>query len=218
MPKTVFKQALIFSLAVWAAGTVQAEYITDELSAELRSGASNQHRITNFLPAGTRVDVLEEDDQFTKVRTARGSEGWVPTKYVSRTPSAADRLVAAEKKIAKLEDLAKSGNRQSFELMNQLEETTARADRLDGELSSARSELEEIKQVSSNAIETYENNRRMKELNDRLRNELEDLAAERERLAENLQRQWLLMGAGLIFIGLVLGVIIKSRPRKSAWS
>ena len=58
----------------------------------------------------------------------------------------------------------------------------------------------------------------MKELNDRLRNELEDLAAERERLAENLQRQWLLMGAGLIFIGLVLGVIIKSRPRKSAWS
>ena len=218
MLKIALERVTLTLIALAIAAPASATYITDELRAEMRSGASNGHRIINFLPAGTDVEVLEEDDTFSRVRTSRGTEGWVPTEYLSPIPSAADRLVAAEAKITRLEDLAKSGDRKSFDLMNQLEEMTSRAERLDAELTAAQSELSEIRQVSANAIETYEKQQRLSEQNDRLRNELEDLAAERERLAENLQRQWLLMGAGLIFIGLVLGTIIKSRPRKSAWS
>ena len=206
--------ALVLAIAASAHGA----YITDELRAEMRSGASNQHRITNFLPAGTRVDVLGEENDFTRVRTPRGSEGWVPSQYVTSTPSAADRLVAAQARIDKLEELAQSGDQKSFQLMNDLETTTARAEQLDNDLTQARAELEEIRTISSNAVQVFEEKQRLTELNERLRDELEDLAADRERLAENLQRQWLLMGAGLIFIGLILGVLIKSRPRRSAWS
>ena len=205
-----------FVLAV--AASAHGAYITDELRAEMRSGASNQHRITNFLPAGTRVDVLGEENDFTRVRTARGSEGWVPSQYVTSTPSAADRLVAAQARIDKLEELAQSGDQKSFQLMNDLETTTARAEQLDSDLTQARTELEEIRTISSNAVQVFQEKQRLTELNERLRDELEDLAADRERLAENLQRQWLFMGAGLIFIGLILGVLIKSRPRRSGWS
>ena len=94
----------------------------------------------------------------------------------------------------------------------------ARAEQLDSDLTQARTELEEIRTISSNAVQVFQEKQRLTELNERLRDELEDLAADRERLAENLQRQWLFMGAGLIFIGLILGVLIKSRPRRSGWS
>ncbi len=218
MPKTVLRAALTFLTACLLSPAATAEYITDELRAEMRSGASNQHRIINFLPAGTKVDVLGQENNFTQVRTDRGSEGWVPSDFISAIPSAADRLVAAERKIARLEDLAQSGDQKSFQLMNDLDEATARAGDLESRLNSAQTELAEIKEISSNAVQVFEEKKRLSELNDRLRDELEDLAAERQRLAENLQRQWLLMGAGLIFTGLVLGVLIKSRPRKSAWS
>ncbi len=218
MPKTVPRLALTILAACLLSPAATAEYITDELRAEMRSGASNGHRIINFLPAGTKVDVLAEENNFTRVRTDRGTEGWVPSDFISAIPSAADRLVAAERKIARLEDLAQSGDQKSFQLMNQLDEATARGDDLESRLTSAQTELAEIKEISSNAVQVFEEKKRLSELNDRLRDELEDLAAERQRLAENLQRQWLLMGAGLLFTGLVLGVLIKSRPRKSAWS
>ncbi len=218
MQKTAPERLFVLLIALLAAAGGQAEYITDELRAEMRSGASNQHRIVNFLPAGTKVDVLGEENDFTRVRTDRGTEGWVPSQYIASIPSAAQRLVAAEAKVKKLEDLAQSGDQKSYQLMTDLEATTARANELDTALQTAQRELAEIRKISSNAVAVFEEKKRLEELNDRLRDELEDLAAERERLAENLQRQWLLMGAGLLFIGLILGVLIKSRPRKSAWS
>ena len=102
MLKIALERVTLTLIALAIAAPASATYITDELRAEMRSGASNGHRIINFLPAGTDVEVLEEDDTFSRVRTSRGTEGWVPTEYLSPIPSAADRLVAAEAKITRL--------------------------------------------------------------------------------------------------------------------
>ena len=44
------------------------------------------------------------------------------------------------------------------------------------------------------------------------------LASERDALKDNAQERWLLIGAGLVLLGLVLGFVIKARPRRSAWT
>ena len=38
------------------------------------------------------------------------------------------------------------------------------------------------------------------------------------RLEDNAENEAILMGAAMILIGLIAGVIIKSRPQRSAWS
>ena len=59
------------------------------------------------------------------------------------------------------------------------------------------------------AIEEHANNQRLGELNERLRAELESLVQERDALQDNIQERWLLIGAGLVLLGLFLGVVIK---------
>ena len=69
----------------------------------MRSGASNQYRIITFLPAGTDVEVIGEENDFSRVRTDRGTEGWVPIQYLVSQPIARDRLPALQREIDQLE-------------------------------------------------------------------------------------------------------------------
>src|ERR1041384_1550105 len=86
-------------------------YITDELTVPLRRGPSNGHKIVNAaLPSGLALEILGEDKAagFTQVRTPNGTEGWVPTQYLTGEPVAKDRLAAATKRVETLEAQLKS--------------------------------------------------------------------------------------------------------------
>ena len=59
-------------------------YISDRLTVPLRSGPTNGHRILHRgLPAGTKLEVLEEDadSNYVRIRTARGTEGWLEEQF-----------------------------------------------------------------------------------------------------------------------------------------
>lgn len=61
-------------------------------------------------------------------------------------------------------------------------------------------------------------NQRLNELNAQLRQEVESLALELQAARAQANQRWVLYGAGLVFLGLLTGVLIKARPRRSAWN
>ena len=80
-------------------------YISDVLTVPLRSGASTAHRILHRgLPSGTQLTILaiDEEANFTQVRTAGGMEGWVRSQYLIGEPIARVKLIAAEKRLQSL--------------------------------------------------------------------------------------------------------------------
>jgi SH3 domain protein len=195
-------------------------YVSDELIINFRALPSNQGRIIELLPSGTRLEVLEQqqEGEFSRVRTSKGTEGWVLTQYLVDQPVAATRLETANREVARL-------SRSVTELQQRLETVLAERGEaqqsestLTGQVSQLEQELAEIKRVSSSALEMAAENRRLNDLNARLRNELDQLVDERDQLAANSQQRWLMIGGGLVLGGLLLGMILKSRPRRSAWS
>jgi SH3 domain protein len=79
-------------------------------------------------------------------------------------------------------------------------------------------ELAEIRRISAGAIAQNETNKELTALNERLRGEVDELVATITALEDNVQERWLMIGGGLVLAGLILGVAIKARPRRSAWS
>jgi len=220
MPKRSSRVLPLFLLLLLPlVAAAETQYISDELAVPLRRGPSNQHRILHAgLPSGTALEILAADDGsgFTQVRTPNGTEGYVPTQYLTAQPVARDRLVVAQKRIESL-------TAQLTELRQTMKtEQSARGDaegtanQLDRQVKQLQTELAEIKRVSTNAVAMYEENKALKAQAEELQGNVNDQSAQIKSLKSNELQIWFLSGGGLVLLGLLFGVAIKSRPKKSS--
>ena len=221
---TLLVTILLCEPLLWAAeasAQASAVYISDQLTVPMRSGPSNAHRILHRgLPSGTRLEVVSVDEQagFTQVRTVRGTDGWIRSQYLVSQPIARDRLRDAKAEIQRL-------TRRIAQVSEQLASARSTGTNAQSSVNSLAAdkkrlgiELAEVKRVSAGALEEHQENLQLESLNARLRAEVDDLVAASRRLESNLQERWLMIGGGLVFAGLIAGVAIKARPRRSGWS
>lgn len=203
------------------AATSNAAYISDELTVPLRSGPSGGHRILHQgLPSGTKLDVLKVDDAsgFSQIRTARGTEGWIRSQYVVTQPIAKLRLAQAIGKADRLQNELSNLKKQNSSLSKSSQDERVSNQQNQSQIKNLEAELADLKRISAGAIAQHAQNQKLTETNTRLQDELDDIAEERDRFEDNAQNQAIMIGAGLILLGLFAGVLIKSRPQRSAWN
>jgi SH3 domain protein len=196
-------------------------YISDELAVPLRRGPSTGHRILHAgLPSGMALEVLGEDKAagFTQVRTPNGTEGWVPTQFLTGQPIARDRLAAANRRVESLEAQLKALRENYQEVRGARTEVEGRAGELDQQVGALQTELADIRRVSANAIANHEQNQQLQADNQSLLTQATQLKERVAQLERNAMLHGLLAGGGLLLFGLILGAWIKSRPRRSNWA
>jgi len=214
---------LIVILATLFAGQAMAEtrYVSDTLEITMRSGKGTSYGITRMLRSGTQLTVLEEDKKsgYTQVRTKSGKEGWVLTRFLMKTPAARDRLAAAEKKLAELE----LENRKLDTAMTSLKEEKSKLSKnlgsLDSESRKVSQELAEIKRTASSALAIDSENKDLKGRVVALERRLQTLQQENEGLKNRTARDWFMVGAAVVLLGIIVGLIIPRIRwrRKSSW-
>ena len=194
-------------------------YISDVLNVPLRSGPSTAHRIIHRgLPSGTQLTVLATDEEagFTQIRTAGGMEGWVRSQHLIGQPIARVKLAAAEKRLKDLKGKIDKEREARATIQAKHKETEDTNKTLNSKVESLANELAELKIVSADPIKEHARNVELIQQNARLVGEVDELSSKTKRLEENVQLQWLLYGGALVLIGLILGVVIKTRPRQQA--
>ncbi|HEY6643902.1 TIGR04211 family SH3 domain-containing protein [Povalibacter sp.] len=217
MPKVLFFALLLACTSSFAATL----YISDELTVPLRRGPTNGHRIVNAaLPSGMALEVLGEDKAagFTQVRTPNGTDGWVPTQYLTTQPAARDLLVAANKRVEALEAQLKSTRDDAKETRSAQSQAQSRNSELDKQTKQLQSELAELRRVSATSITQYEENKTLKVENQRLNAQVSELGSKVSQLQRGTQFKFLLGGGALVLLGLAFGAWIKSRPKRSTWA
>jgi SH3 domain protein len=218
------KQALSFLfLLVLLTGTALAEtrYVSDRLEITMRSGTSTSHGILRMLRSGTPVEVLEtdKDSGYSRIKTRSGKEGWVLSRFLMSGPAARDKLAEAEKRLAELElenrkmHTAMAGLREQMSAVEQARES------LDTEHRDVSQELAEIKRTASSALAIDSENKELKSRMVALERSLQTVQQENENLKDRTARDWFMVGAGVVLLGIIVGLIIpRIRWRKkSSW-
>jgi len=197
-----------------------SRYVSDELEITMRTGQGVKFGIRKMLSSGTKLDVIETDPAgYSKVRTNKGVTGWVLTRYLSNSPSARNQLASSKQKVANLElDLAKykeeiqalsSQNTSSGTENLSLKETSQRL----------KKELDDLRKTASNAVALNNENRQLKEKLQQIDNQIQSLTIENSTLKDSDAKSWFLIGAAVLFGGLLLGLILPRlrMQKKDSW-
>lgn len=218
--KNIFILAVCFLVL---AGNAVAEtlYVSDTLEITMRSGKGTNFGITRMLRSGTPVEVLDTDKKsgYTQVRTKSGKEGWVLSRFLMNGQAARDRLATAEKNLAELE----LENRKLTTAMTALTEEKSGLENnlqeLEGQSRGVSQELSEIRRTASSALAIDSENKDLKGRMVSLERQLQTVQQENETLKDRTARDWFMVGAAVVLLGIIVGLIIpKIRFRKkSSW-
>ena len=215
--------ALFIVLPLLVSLTVSAEttrFVSDELEITMRNGQGVKFAIRKMLSSGTKLEVIETDPAgYSKVRTQNGVDGWVLTRYLSNSPSARNSLAASEQKVANMElDIAKykeevqalsSQNTDSSSENLSLTETSQRLSK----------ELDDLRRTASNAVALNNENRQLKERLQVVDDQMQSLEIENNSLKDSSIKSWFLIGAAVLFGGIILGLILPRLrfQKKQSW-
>jgi SH3 domain protein len=212
--------ALLCSLAISA--SAESRWVTDEFEVMMRTGKSTQQSIVRQLKSGTQLEVLQVDQEsgYTQVRLGSGTEGWVLTRYLKRSPTAKLLLPELEAKLSKSDAQIKQLRDELAELKRDRQQLQNQVQELQANSSSTQQQLDRVTRLSADTIQVDDQNRQLKQRLVDSDRQIEELTGENRLLASRANREWFLIGGAVLVVGLLLGLILPriSWKKKSSWS
>jgi SH3 domain protein len=209
-------------LCLAGAVNAQTRYVSDRAIVELRRGPSTEYLILRNLEAGEAVQVLEQDDAagYSRVKVLdQGTEGWILTRFLTAEPIARDRLATAERTLASARSRVAELERQMTSLSTDLATAQAELDNTRASHTQVSQELNEIRTSAANVVQITEQNESLRQRLIQRDREVEELTAANADLAGKSSQSWFVVGAAVLFGGVVIGLIAPSlrRKRRSDW-
>ncbi len=213
--------AVLLLLPCLDAGAGSPGWITDKLEVQLRSGAGNQYRVVKSVLSGTELTVADgsETNGYTRVTLGTGEEGWVATRYLSLAPVAQADREENSKKLAALREENQKLKSELAALQSGKESAEKSSQELNAETARLNSEVTAIRQASANVLQIQNERDQLTQEKVTLESELETLKREKQAMDASNKQDWFMIGAGVLFGGIVLGLILPrlSWRKKSSW-
>lgn len=171
-------------------------YVSDEVLIYLHSGPGLDYRITGTLKVGAKVKTLkyDENSKFMQIESSTGRTGWMKLADLQQKLPAISLLPVVQQEL-----------KQALQKLQNIAEKN-------------RKSLEDKEQIFQDQIGLVDN---LNEQNSLLQQEILDLKAHKleldllqETQDSRVKMQWLLNGGGVLFFGLLIGLLIPLLPRR----
>ena len=214
---------------VWA----ETNYISDQLVVSLREQPQKSAKQLTFLKTDTQVEVLEVGEVYSKVKTTSGEVGYIKRNYLSKNlpKTISIKKLALENERLKdhIETLKKSydatfsqGDEARLKTFTDLEKSREQLVKLQKDLHESNKKLAEVKKAhqtlrdnAQNIVATTNELNQLRLSHEELTGKIDKLEDDKDKLLQEQTVQWFLSGAGVLFLGWLIGKLSKSRRRSS---
>lgn len=211
----------LFSLFFSTAVSAKVKYVSDELVINMRSGKGNSFKIIKIIKSGTPLTILEQDSGYTRAKTPQGVEGWVLSRLLINTPAARALLTEAQQNVIQMKEKYDAMESELSTIKSERDKLSSSEAKLLSNKEALNVELAKLKKIAARPMQ-------LEAENDKLRNELVEIEAENrlikqeyQTLEDNSDQEWFMTGAGVLFGGMILGLIfpkLRSGQRKANWN
>jgi len=188
----------------------ESVWVSDEFEVMLRTGPNNANAIERMLSSGTALEVLEQDAEsgYSRVRTQVGTEGWMLTRYLMAEPSAREQLATLSSQLSNASEEGSSLGTQLQAIRGELQSAANQIRQLEQEKNALQTEIDEVRRVAANTFEIDNQNQKLQQQLTEFEIEIGALEKQNSELGNKTARNWFLVGALVVFGGVLLGLIL----------
>jgi len=199
-----------------ASGFAETVYVGEIVNITVRTGKGTDHKIIEMVRSGQKVEIVEPGAGWTKIRLKDGKSGWVLTRLLTDEPPNSVRLEKLK--------------REHEALLVRVKEPLTEIKNLEMESNQLKQKLAETENSLLDLSRSYEDLKKQSAGFSRLKAnyqtttaQLTEMRKKNGRLDETLsklqQRQifrWFLSGAGVLLLGIIIGVGTRPKRRRSS--
>lgn len=206
------KYFFYFILALLSCNIALAKsvYITDSMKFNLRSGEGSKYKLIKTLPSGTKLTLLgvNKATGYSKVKTSAGIIAYLPTRFTLDKPVSSWYLKKANQQLELLQVENKKIKATLADLQQNNSSAVSSNDSLTKERDQLSTDLNDIRQTASNAIQLQRERNELQERVINVERELQQLKRAKQALEDSTSQDWFLYGGILSFLGILFGLLI----------
>ena len=173
-------------------------YVTGITRITMRTGPGLEHKVIAMMTTGDKLEIVEYQKDWSRVKTARGKTGWVLSRFLSQ--KIPDALLNE-----KLE-------RVNLEITSQLETIKQENKKLKQEntnLVQIKEKYHALKQSSAEFLKLDAEYKKLVQLNEAQKSQIKML----EEDLDSAPKLWFLIGPGVFIVGLFFGLSTRKKKK-----
>ena len=198
-------------------GYAATRYVKPQGEAPVRRGQGNEYKILAMVKEGVSVELLEENEGYSRVRLANGIEGWILKRFLSVEPPPIELVAVLRKENEEMKRQEISSTQKIEELSTTLSGARTELDALIAERDEIRLDYETLQRDTADVIKIKNDLEQTAQENIQLVEKLAKLEEENSRLKKDKSINWFLAGGGILLAGILLGRMPSpTRKRRSS--
>lgn len=189
------------------------KYITD-VEITLRTGQGIDHKIIALVKSGQEVAVLEEGDQWTRVRLPNGTNGWVVSRFLTDEKPSGILLEELRQKHEALLAHADSPLKEIIKLKEKNKTLRFELFSREKALNDLKKSYETLKKESRELLRVKSNYNKVTSQLAKQKEKAEKIEDELLKLEQRQIFRWILVGAGVLFVGYITGFSARRQRRR----
>lgn len=175
-------------------------YVTGVTNITMRTGPGTDHRVLEMLKSGTKLEIVEFQQDWTQVKTLQGRTGWVLSRFL--TQKVPDALIV-----------------KKLETQNQA--LTKKLETLEAEHRNITVKNAALVQIEEKYQKLKSESAQFLELDSRYRAKVKEAEEQKARIQELEQRlgsevkMWYLIGPGVLIVGFIFGLSTRKKKKSS---
>lgn len=212
MKRLLLILSLFFGLSLISSTCWASEaYITDSFRISLRRGPNTESEILRFLTSGQAVEVLESNEEWSRIQLPDHDEsnlsGWVLSRYlITRIPYEDQNRSLRQKNELLSEDLSN--------VKNELKDSIARENALSVEIKRYADDLDKSRKMYEALTKESTDFLVLKAEHKKSQEDIRKLIRDNENLGSSQLQKWFAIGALVLLIGLIIGHFVGKREKR----
>ncbi|HIG88423.1 TIGR04211 family SH3 domain-containing protein [Candidatus Thioglobus sp.] len=182
-------------------------YVTDMVDIPIRlDNKITSDNLLRMLPSGTKLEILSTENGWTKVKFEE-TIGWMISRYLTNNPPAQAQLEKLKRTYNANKRKILNTKQRSVDLEEQVKSLKNKNTLLSVQTGKSQAEKEHIEQVYKDALKLEYTNQKLKTEVLQLKTEVQLLKNNNTIGQESSSRNWFIVGALILFFGMVIGLI-----------